>query len=165
MVVDAGGRPREELPARGDALATWAAGRGIRIHLGRIASSPVLLGTAEARTAGAETGALIIEMENGAHAAEARARAVPFVGLRVVLDLVGQTLPPLDMVDEATGEVRARRAVVGLARRPWLWPAVGRLALQARVADRRLRAVMAALRAGGIEALAGAPQSTSAAAG
>jgi hypothetical protein len=89
------------------------------------------------------TGALAVEMENSAIAAAARARGIRFFGLRVVLDRADDHLPPaLDMIDEATGEVRVGRALAAIAPRPWLWPLVARLAGQQRAAVRSLGAVI-----------------------
>src|SRR5439155_127960 len=79
-------------------------------------------------------------------AAAARARGVPFAALRAVLDAAGEALPAGgDVIDEASGEVRAARALAAIALRPRLWPVAGRLARQQRVAARRLAAIMAAL--------------------
>jgi len=70
------------------------------------------------------------------------------------------------VVDEGTGEIRPGRAIAGLVTRPWLWPALGRLARQQRVAARRLGTFMAALlREGGMEALIGRAAPVAAAGG
>jgi len=154
-VVDAEGGTAGRLDAHGGALTSWAAGRGFRTHQGAVVSTLTALHTADAKNAAGAAGALVVEMESAAVAAEARGRGIPFVGLRVVLDHAGQALPlPVGVVDEGTGDVRAGRAVAALALRPWLWPVLGRLARQQRVADRKLRAFMAALlREGGMDAL------------
>src|SRR5437879_817839 len=91
-----------------------------------------------------------------ARASAARTRGIPFAALRVVLDGAGEALPAaLDVIDEATGEVRAGRALGTIALRPRLWPAAARLARRQRLAARRLGAIMAALEA---EALAAPPE-------
>jgi len=101
-------------------------------------------------------------MESGALAAAARARGIPFAALRVVLDGAGEVLPAgLGVIDEATGEVRAGRALAAMALHPRLWPAAARLARQQRLAARRLGAIMAALE---VEAVA-APREAATAAG
>src|SRR5207253_2575702 len=83
---------------------------------------------------------------SAAAAAAARTRGIPFAALRVVLDGAGEALPAaLDVIDEATGEVRAGRALGTIALRPRLWPAAARLARRQRLAARRLGAIMAAL--------------------
>src|SRR5881397_154728 len=134
VALGADGRPDERLPGVGAGLAAWAAGRGFRVHAGALVASPVVLGTAAAKAALGATGALAVEMESGALAAAARARGVPFAALRAVLDAAGEALPAsADVIDEATGEVRAVRALAAIALRPRLWPAAGRLARQQRV--------------------------------
>ena len=67
-----------------------------------------------------------------------------------------------DVIDEATGEVRAVRALAAIALRPRLWPASGRLARQQRVAARRLGAIMGALE---VAALAAPTEAATAAGG
>src|SRR5436305_1686895 len=107
------------------------------------------------------TGALAVEMESGALAAAARARGIPFAALRVVLDGAGEALPAeLGVIDEATGEVRAGRALAAMALHPRLWPAAARLARRQRSAARRLGAIMAALE---VEAIAAPPEAATAA--
>jgi len=61
----------------------------------------------------------------------------------------------LGVIDEATGEVRAGRALAAMALHPRLWPAAARLARQQRSAARRLGAIMAALE---VEAIAAPPR-------
>lgn len=161
--LDAAGRVVEHLPATGAALAAWAAVRGFRVHRGVVASSPSVLGTARAKADAAADGALVVEMESAAIAAEARARGIPFVALRVVLDGATDELGPLvGAVDPATGELRPGRALAALGPRPWLWPTAGRLARQTRLAERRLRTVMTAVLAAGMEAIVGRPEPASA---
>jgi adenosylhomocysteine nucleosidase len=160
---DASGRVLERLPANAEVVG-WATGRGLRVHRGEIVSSPAVLHTTQAKTDAGAGGALVVEMESAAIAAEARARGIPFVAVRVVLDVAAQELTPLlDVVDPVSGELDTRRAVAVLARRPLLWRAAGRLARQTRIADRRLRGMIAALAVGGSEALAGSPHATAAA--
>lgn len=156
--VDPAGHPGEPLPAAGDAVARWAVMRGFRLLRGPIASSPVVLGSPAAKAALAGLG-LVVEMESAAVAGAARARGVPFVGLRVVLDLAAQALPAgLAVVDERTGELRGARVLAALGLRPRLWPGLVRLGRQSRVAERRLTELLAALLgAGGMTALIGAP--------
>jgi len=133
----------EALPAD-PSLAGWAARRGFRVHVGPIVSSEVVLDSAQAKSEAASGGALAVEMEGAAIALEARSRGIPFVDLRVVLDVQGQAVPAFDVLDAASGEIRRRRVVAALAMRPWSWPAVARLGRQTRLAERSLRAVVAA---------------------
>src|SRR5439155_912101 len=121
MALGADGRPDECLPGVGAGLAAWAAGRGFRVHAGPLVASPVVLDTAAAKAALGATGALAVEMESGALAAAARARGVPFAALRAVLDAAGEALPAgADVIDDASGEVRAARALAAIALRPRL---------------------------------------------
>jgi adenosylhomocysteine nucleosidase len=161
--LDTAGRPVEQLPAAAAMLAAWALARGFRVHRGVIACSPSVLGTARAKADAAVDGALVVEMESAAVAAEARARGIPFVALRVVLDGAREEIGPLvDAVDPATGDLRARRVLAALGPRPWLWPRALRLGRQTRLAERRLRTVMAAVLGAGMEALVGRPEPASA---
>jgi adenosylhomocysteine nucleosidase len=160
--VDATGRPAERLPAASRGMTTWAERRGLRVHAGALASSPIVLDSA-AKVAAATTGALAVEMESSAIAAAARTRGIPFFGLRVVLDRAADHLPPaLDVIDEATGEVRAGRALAAIAPRPWIWPLVARLARQQRLAVRALDGIIGAL---DLEAFTVTPEAASAAGG
>jgi adenosylhomocysteine nucleosidase len=111
--VDASGRGVERIPAVGDRLGTWAARRGLDLRVGGIASSPCILADPAAKTIAAAGGALVVEMESAAIAREAQRRGVPFLGLRVVLDVATQAVP-------------------------WAWPGALRLAGQERVAARQL---------------------------
>jgi 4-hydroxy-3-methylbut-2-enyl diphosphate reductase len=131
----------EALPADAS-LATWAAKRGVRIHVGPIASSPTVLESARAKAQAGAAGALVVEMEGAALAREARTRGIPFVDLRVVLDVQGQDIPALDVLDGASGEIRTGRAAAAVAIRPWLWRAFARIGRQTRIAERSLRTVM-----------------------
>jgi len=163
IVLEGAGQPAERVPAAGAGLAVWAAGRGFRVHAGALVASPVVLGTAAAKVALGATGALAVEMESGALAAAARTRGIPFAALRVVLDGAGEALPAaLDVIDEATGEVRAGGALATIVLRPRLWPAAARLARRQRLAARRLGAIMAVLE---VEALAAPPEAAIAAGG
>jgi adenosylhomocysteine nucleosidase len=146
VAVDAAGRTTERLPAASAEVAAWAASRGLRLHAGELVSSPCVLTDPVAKAAAGAGGALAVEMESAAIAREAVARGIPFVGLRVVLDVAGQALPTVDgVVNEATGEIRAGRALLALAARPWIWAGTGRLARQQRTAARSLGALMQAL--------------------
>ena len=162
IALDGDGAISERLPAGADPLAAWAHSRGIDLHVGPFASVPAVLESARAKREAGAHGAVVVEMECAAIAAGARARGIPFVGIRVVLDVRGQAVPALGAIDEMTGEMRIGRAVAQLAVRPWLWPAVGRLARQTRIADERLRTVLAALFAAGMSALVGEPPVVSA---
>jgi hypothetical protein len=139
IAVDASGCAGERLPAVGERLAAWGARRGLALRLGGIASSPCVVVDPAAKTIAAAGGALVVEMESAAIAREAQARGVPFLGLRVVLDVAAQPVPVLNgIIDEATGEIHTGRALRALAPRPWIWPGALRLAQQERIAARSL---------------------------
>jgi adenosylhomocysteine nucleosidase len=149
LSLDDTGHVVEQLPADGGLVAAWLVRRGLAVRDGAIASSPVVLATPAAKAAAAAAGAVAVDMESAGIAAVARERGTPFLSLRVVLDVAGQALPLAALADGAAGEVRMARLILGLAVRPSLWPSVARLARQTRVAERRLRAVFAALFADG----------------
>ena len=153
VCLDERQRPVDRLPAAASAVGTWAAARGLQVQTGPLASSPTVLETAAAKTIAASTGALAVEMESGAIATVARARVVPFVGLRVVLDAAGDAVSLGGVIDEDTGEIRPGRAVAAVALRPDRWPVAVRLARQQAAVERRLRAVAAMLLGGGLDAL------------
>lgn len=149
--LDGAGRAGTPLPAHAGAVAAWGARHGMALRVGPIASSAAVLGTLEAKRAAGASGALVVEMESAPLAAAAAARRIPFVGLRVVLDEMGEALPL------PPGEPHPARLARALALRPWLWPAAVRLARRARLAERRLAAALySLLGAGGTEALLGA---------
>lgn len=159
--LERGRSPSEALPAD-SSLAGWATSRGFRVHVGPIVSSEIVLDSAQAKSEAASGGALAVEMEGAAIALEARSRGIPFVDLRVVLDVQGQAVPVFGVLDTASGEIRGRRAVAALALRPWSWPAVARLGRQTRVAERSLRAVMTAALEGATLAGRGGPDTAAA---
>jgi len=142
VVLDAGGRVTNRLPAASAPLAMAAARRGVRLVVGAIAASPCLLGTAREKAAAAESsGALVVDMESGAIATVAQERGIPFHGLRVVIDLAHESLPlGADAVDERTGRMRIGRAVAALAP-PSRRPAAVRLLRGQRLAARALHMV------------------------
>ena len=155
IALDVNARVTERLPASAQPVIAWAEARGTALRVGPIASVPAVLETARAKCDAGACGALVAEMESAAIATEARARGIPFVGIRVVLDVRGQAVPALDALDAETGELRTGRAIAQLALRPRLWTAAGRLARQTRIADARLRAFLGALFAAGMPALVG----------
>ncbi len=85
--------------------------RGAMLTAGR-----VLPGAREKAAARAETGAIAVDMETAALAAEAARRGIPFVSLRTILDAVGDEIvgPKID----ESGRVRALATATGLMRNP-----------------------------------------------
>jgi nucleoside phosphorylase len=148
--LDRAGRVDERFPAVTRPLAAWATGRGFVVQAGSVASSTTVLAHPEEKRALAASGALVVEMESAAIADVARRRSMPFAAVRVVLDGAADAVPVGGgMVDEETGDVRPLRAAMVLATRPWIWPAIARVARQQRIADRRLRGLLAMLLGGG----------------
>src|SRR5262245_28883719 len=150
LPIDGHGTPLGSMAAETAGLLAWASARGFSLQVGGVASSPIVLDSAAAKQTAARAGALVVEMESSAVAAVARERSIPFVGIRVVLDVAGQAVPAAflrngGIVDEESGRIRPGRAVARLAPRPWLWPTCARLARQQRLAERQLRALLAAL--------------------
>src|SRR5437867_4084202 len=133
-------------------IAAWGAARGRRLHVGPVLSAPNVFTSG---SNGERGDALAVEMEHAGVAAEALARGIPFVGLRVILDREDQAVPFVDTVDEVTGELRTGRTITTLALRPWLWRAAARLAWLAGAADRELRKEMSELTRTGSTALGG----------
>jgi adenosylhomocysteine nucleosidase len=155
--LDDGGHAREVLPAAADAVAAWAAHRGLVLREAPLATSPSVLVAPSAKARLAATGAAIVDMESAAVAGVARRRGVPFVGLRVVLDEVGDVLPVAlagGSIDQVTGELRPVRAAMAVLGRPLALPAVVRLARQRYAAARALTTALGwLLGGGGVEAL------------
>jgi adenosylhomocysteine nucleosidase len=85
--------------------------RGAMLTAGR-----VLLGAREKAAAHAQTGAIAVDMETAALAAQAARHGVPFVSLRTILDAVGDEIvgPKID----ESGRVRALATASGLMRNP-----------------------------------------------
>ena len=115
-------------------------------HEGAVATSPGVLATIAEKTAAAGCGALLVDMESWAFAAEAERRGVPFAAVRVVLDGATDELPALSgAIDATTGDIDLWHVARGLLPRPWLWPAVLSVARQQWEAGRRLTEAMALL--------------------
>ena len=134
------------VPPQGTGGGGRAARRPRERTQGAMASSPgVLLTTAE-KTAAAGCGALLVDMESWTLADEAERRGVPFAAVRVVLDAVTDELPALsDAIDAGTGDIDLWRVARALVPRPWIWPAVLRIARQQWEAERRLAEAVALL--------------------
>jgi adenosylhomocysteine nucleosidase len=140
-LVDAGGATTE----RFEADAEWLVPLGAR--LGGLVTSPVVLATRVTKAAAGRGGALAVDMESAAVARVARVRGIPFSALRVIVDAVDDELPfGPDLVDGASGEVHAGRALATIGPRPWLWRLAARLARQTRLAEQRLALAVASLR-------------------
>ena len=136
------GRVAMRMPAAGGRLAALAAGHGVRVIPGAVATTRGVLTEADAKAAAERTsGALVVDMESGALAAVARDRGIPFHALRVVLDQADEKLPfGPDVFDERTGALHVGRAIRALAP-PSRWPVAVRLLRGQRAAVRALGAL------------------------
>jgi adenosylhomocysteine nucleosidase len=159
LVLDRGGRTEREVATDAEPLAAWSAARGMCARVGTVASSPVVLASRDGKRDAATYGAIAVDMESAAVATVARERGVRCVAVKVVLDEAGEDVgfPGGDVVDPATGEIDVRRGVTALALRPQWWARAIRLARQQRIAERRLRAYLAALCSAGLDAFGLAP--------
>jgi nucleoside phosphorylase len=160
LPLDANGRVGAALAVSPSALAEWSTRRGIAARVGPVASSPILLRSADGKRDAARHGALVVEMESAAVAAAARARGAACAVVKVVLDEAGDAVgfPGGEVVDPETGEIDVARGVAALALRPHWWPRAARLARQQRIAERRLRQYLALLFSAGLDALGGSPR-------
>src|SRR6202044_432479 len=84
---------------------------------GAILTSNRVFTVAEKRSAKESTGAIAVDMETAAIAAEAGARGLPFVAIRAVLDEVDDEVVGAAMADE-DGNVRPLAATSYLLRNP-----------------------------------------------
>jgi len=90
------------------------------------------------RAAAAASGAVAADMESAAIAAAAADAGVPFVAVRVVVDTLGDSLPPrAERWVDAHGD-RRLAPVVGAAFHPLQWPSLWLLASRYRAARRSL---------------------------
>jgi adenosylhomocysteine nucleosidase len=104
----------EHVRAAGRSLAM----AGIEYSTGAILTSHRVLATgAEKRRAKESTGAIAVDMETAAIAAEAAARGIPFIAIRAVLDEVDDEVVGAEMADE-DGNVRPMAATSYLIRNP-----------------------------------------------
>ena len=91
---------------------------GLEYSTGPILTSHrALVSGDEKRRAKEETGAIAVDMETAALAAEAVARGIPFAVMRTVLDHIDDEIPGAEMADEH-GRVRPLRATAHLLRNP-----------------------------------------------
>jgi hopanoid-associated phosphorylase len=90
---------------------------------------------ADKERAGAETGAVAVDLESAAVARAAAALELPFLVLRAIADDARRELPPAALVPlRADGTPDIRRILGSLLRRPWQAPGLLGLARDARAA-------------------------------
>jgi adenosylhomocysteine nucleosidase len=122
LTIDADGQVARQVTVVGDAHIR-AAGRslaaaGIAYSSGAILTAQRVLATgAEKRRAKESTGAIAVDMETAAVAAEAAARGLPFLAIRAVLDEVDDEVVGAAMADD-DGNVRPLAATSYLIRNP-----------------------------------------------
>ena len=112
----------EQVTTVGDAqlraIGRSLASAGLAYSTGAILTSHRVLATgAEKRRAKESTGAIAVDMETAAIAAEASVRGLPFVAIRAVLDEVDDEVVGAEMADE-DGNVRPLAATSYLMRNP-----------------------------------------------
>ena len=120
LTIDADGRVDEQVAAVGDAhlraIGRSLANAGIAYSTGAILTSHRVLATgAEKRRAKESTGAIAVDMETAAIAAEATARGLPFVAIRAVLDEVDDEVVGAEMADRGRQRQTARRDLIPAA--------------------------------------------------
>ena len=97
------------------------------VKVGALLTVPAPLLTPQAKSAAWNSGALAVEMEAYPLATWARARDLPFVHARVILDPVSEALPDLGDALDLLGRVHRGRLARRLLARPWLIVALYRL--------------------------------------
>jgi nucleoside phosphorylase len=122
LTLDGDGQVAEQVIAVSDShlrqVGRSLSNAGIVYSTGAILTSHRVLATAaEKRRAKESTGAIAVDMETAAIAAEAAARGLPFVAIRAVLDEVDDEVVGAEMAD-ADGNVRPLAATSYLIRNP-----------------------------------------------
>ncbi len=101
----------------------------------------VVVSIAEKRRLRRETGAALLDMESGAVAAVAAAAGIPFAVLRAISDPAHVALPPAALVAlDPMGRLGIHRLAMSIMARPAQLSALSRLARDATMARRALRA-------------------------
>jgi adenosylhomocysteine nucleosidase len=122
LVIDAGDGSRVEL----------AGGEGVLVSFGAVASP------AQKAKLKESFGAQLVDMEAAAVARAAQARGVQFAAVKAISDEFDFTLPEIDRFINAEGQLQQGRLAAYAALRPWLWPKLGRLAINSNRASRAL---------------------------
>ncbi len=90
---------------------------GLRYSMGAMLTMDRVISAAEKRLAKSSTGAIAVDMETAAIAAEARTREIPFIAMRAVLDQLDDEVPGVDILDR-DGRVRPLAATSFFVRNP-----------------------------------------------
>jgi len=111
-----------------DAARTAATHAGVEMAEGSIFTSRrVLFSPEEKQKRGRETDCIAVEMESGVHAEFAAKRELPFLVLRVILDSVDMTIPPMKGVTTPDGKIQLTRALTHVLTHPQHLPFLLRL--------------------------------------
>jgi len=111
-----------------DAARIAAIHAGVETAEGAIFTSRrVLLSPEEKHKRGRETDCIAVEMESGVYAEFAAQRELPFLVLRVILDSVDMTIPPMKGVTTSDGRIRMTRALTHVVTHPQHLPFLLRL--------------------------------------
>lgn len=112
--------PLVEVDPQWLAFAQNAIGSSLQVVQGAVTVDRVLVSPREKRLLGLSTHASIADMESYWVGLAARARGIPFVVVRVVIDSLHHALPPF--LAEYRGVSMARAALRWALTRPWWWP-------------------------------------------
>jgi adenosylhomocysteine nucleosidase len=126
----------------GERFAAASPGGCVLVTSGRVA------GPEEKRRLAAAFGAGIVDMEAAAVARIAAGRGIPFHCVKAISDAPGDLIAGIDGFVSPDGRFRLGRFVLHAAARPWLWPALGRLAGNSRRSAEALGDALAGLLAG-----------------
>ncbi len=111
-----------------DVARTAATHAGVETAEGGIFTSRrVLFSPEEKHSCGRKTDCIAVEMESGVHAEFAVKRGLPFLVLRVILDSVDMTIPPMKDVTSPDGKIRITRALTHVVTHPQHLPFLLRL--------------------------------------
>lgn len=114
--------PRHVIDAADGSRADLGAGEGVLVTFSTVADVEQKDRLATA------FGAHAVDMEAAAVARAAGARGVKFLACKVISDTSGSGLPPLAKFIAPDGRFEARRYLLHVALRPWLWKRVLKMA-------------------------------------
>lgn len=104
-------------------------------HAGRLLTSRLPVGLRlDKIIARRETACVAVDMESAAVAEVAAEHRLPFVAVRVIVDIAGEDLPRAVLAASGAGTVSTARVLAGIARAPWELAALARLAGRFRTA-------------------------------
>jgi adenosylhomocysteine nucleosidase len=104
-----------------------------------LVTSPRVADREEKQRLASATGAGLVDMEAAGIARLAGMRGIPFYCVKGVSDGFAEALPDLNRFIATDGKVRRGRLVLFALLRPWLWPALTRLAENSRKAAQGLK--------------------------